>query len=25
LDTSEERFEWLTKKHEWMTRNDVPK
>jgi hypothetical protein len=25
LDTHEERFEWLTRKHEWMTRNDVAK
>ncbi|RLN17269.1 L10-interacting MYB domain-containing protein-like [Panicum miliaceum] len=25
FDTPEERFEWLTKKHEWMTRNDVSK
>ena len=25
LDTHEERFEWLPRKHEWMTRNDVPK
>jgi hypothetical protein len=25
LDTNEERFEWLTRKHEWMTRNDVTK
>jgi hypothetical protein len=24
LDTPE-RFDWLTKKHEWMTINDVPK
>ncbi|XP_066311175.1 L10-interacting MYB domain-containing protein-like [Miscanthus floridulus] len=23
LDTPEERFDWLQKKHEWMTRNDV--
>ena len=22
LDTAEERFQWLTKKYEWMTRND---
>ncbi|XP_072147437.1 uncharacterized protein [Setaria viridis] len=25
LDTPEERFDWLTRKHDWMTRNDVPK
>ncbi|RLM68936.1 L10-interacting MYB domain-containing protein-like [Panicum miliaceum] len=25
LDTPQERFEWLTRKHEWMTRNDVSK
>ena len=25
LDTPEERFEWLKRKYEWMTRNDVPK
>jgi len=25
LETHEERFEWLTRKHEWMTRNDVSK
>jgi hypothetical protein len=25
LDTPEEKFDWLTKKHEWMTINDVPK
>nr|TKW02834.1 hypothetical protein SEVIR_7G035700v2 [Setaria viridis] len=25
LDTPKERFDWLTRKHEWMTRNDVPK
>ena len=23
LDTPEERFQWLKRKHEWMTRNDV--
>jgi hypothetical protein len=23
LDTPRERFEWLKRKHEWMTRNDV--
>lgn len=23
LDTPEERFDWLTRKHEWMTRKDV--
>ncbi|WVZ59522.1 hypothetical protein U9M48_009648 [Paspalum notatum var. saurae] len=25
LDTPEERFDWLRKKHEWMTRHNVPK
>ncbi|XP_034604868.1 uncharacterized protein [Setaria viridis] len=25
LDTPEERFDWLKRKYEWMTRNDVPK
>lgn len=25
LDTPGERFEWLKRKHEWMTRNDVAK
>ncbi|CAL5085401.1 unnamed protein product [Urochloa decumbens] len=25
IETPEERFDYLTKKHEWMTRNDVPK
>lgn len=25
IDTPEERFYWLTSKHEWMTRNDVPR
>ncbi|CAN6307369.1 unnamed protein product [Urochloa humidicola] len=25
MDSPEERFDYLTKKHEWMTRNDVPK
>ena len=25
LDTPEERFQWLKRKHDWMTRNDVPK
>ena len=25
LDTHEKRFDWLTRKHEWMTRNDVSK
>ncbi|CAN6292135.1 unnamed protein product [Urochloa humidicola] len=25
LETPEERFDYLTQKHEWMTRNDVPK
>jgi hypothetical protein len=25
LDTHEERFDWLTRKHEWMTRNYVLK
>ncbi|KAK3138047.1 hypothetical protein QOZ80_5AG0363780 [Eleusine coracana subsp. coracana] len=23
LDTPEERFDWLSRKHQWMTRNDV--
>ncbi|OEL38576.1 hypothetical protein BAE44_0000405 [Dichanthelium oligosanthes] len=23
LDTPNEKFEWLKRKHEWMTRNDV--
>jgi hypothetical protein len=25
LETTEERFAWLRRKHEWMTRNDVAK
>ena len=25
LRTHEDRFDWLRRKHEWMTRNDVPK
>jgi hypothetical protein len=25
LDTPEERFDWLKRKYEWMTKNDVPK
>jgi hypothetical protein len=25
LDTQEEMFNWLKRKHEWMTRNDVAK
>jgi hypothetical protein len=25
LDTREERFDWLKRKYEWMTKNDVPK
>ncbi|CAN6211926.1 unnamed protein product [Urochloa humidicola] len=25
LDTPEERFDWLKRKHEWMTKNDVAK
>ena len=25
LDTPEERFQWLRRKYEWMTRNDVAK
>jgi hypothetical protein len=25
LETPEERFAWLRRKHEWMTRNDVAK
>jgi hypothetical protein len=25
LDTPEERFDWLKRKYEWMTRNDVRK
>jgi len=25
LDTPEERFQWLKRRHEWMTRSNVPK